>query len=370
MKQIIESNRCTGCGACASSCKSKAISMKPDSRGFLHPSIDYSRCSNCGLCSKICPPLNYYTNPPINSEKLGYAARIRNIEERKKSSSGGIFMALAHYIISKGGYVVGAAFDADYEVEYKIINDEIDLHYLQGSKYLQCRADSVTFPNIQILLKEGKLVLFIGLACQIEGLLSFLRNDYENLFCIDLICMGVPSAKVWRKYISVLFPEEKPIAVNFKEKSLGWDKFTLAIDTKKSHFREVGAENAYFQSMFKTFNMRRSCFRCSFKKIDRKADITLADCWGVASSVPSLNDNLGLSSVIIHSAKGRLLWEAIIPSIEFIEVPVEAIVKGNPNLISNRKEKPIKSKLFFLLLNYWPHKAFELAKYGAKAFIK
>ena len=40
----------------------------------------------------------------------------------------------------------------------------------------------------------------IGLQTTNNRLLSFIGKDYENLYTQDLICHGVPSPKVWRKY--------------------------------------------------------------------------------------------------------------------------------------------------------------------------
>ncbi|MFH4410831.1 Coenzyme F420 hydrogenase/dehydrogenase, beta subunit C-terminal domain, partial [Acinetobacter baumannii] len=57
-----------------------------------------------------------------------------------------------------------------------------------GSTYRQAKED----------LKAGKDVLFTGTACQIAGLRNYLHRDYENLWCLDLVCHGVPSQKLLR----------------------------------------------------------------------------------------------------------------------------------------------------------------------------
>ena len=38
--------------------------------------------------------------------------------------------------------------------------------------------------------------------CQVVALNSFLNKEYENLFCVDIICHGVPSEDVWLKYLA------------------------------------------------------------------------------------------------------------------------------------------------------------------------
>lgn len=367
MDTIIEQEKCTGCGACNSSCPKEAIRMHTDKEGFDFPFIDSSKCIDCGICRQVCPPLHYGSREnkrqDENSVQRGYAARNKNIEERQVSSSGSIFVVLAHCILLDGGVVVGVAYDTEFNAVYRMITDERDIYQLQGSKYLQCKADKSCFCQIRNVLKAGRKVLFSGLACQVEGLRAFLRKDYENLFCVDLICMGIPSPVVWQEYLHSYFPNERILEVNFKEKSVGWDHFNLSIKTDKRQFKQWGMENPYFKSMFNTYNMRRSCFCCPFKNINRAADITLADCWGASRLVPSINDNKGLSSVVVHSKKGLSLWQQAASYMDSIELALDDIVRGNTNMIENRSCDWNKRKIFYRLLHSsHPQKAFRFAE--------
>ena len=45
---------CCGCTACYAICPQEAISMQPDSEGFLYPLIDVYKCNECGLCKQVC----------------------------------------------------------------------------------------------------------------------------------------------------------------------------------------------------------------------------------------------------------------------------------------------------------------------------
>ena len=58
------------------------------------------------------------------------------------------------------------------------------------------------FINAKEVLDQGKLVLFTGTPCQIEGLYSYLGKEYDNLITVDVICHGVPSPLAWKKYLS------------------------------------------------------------------------------------------------------------------------------------------------------------------------
>lgn len=361
MLEVIEKDKCCGCSACFSACGHHAITMQLDSEGFEYPIISQEACVDCGLCQSVCPVLQYENRKSIrekNSDaQIGFAARNKNFSQRLISSSGSIFPPIAEWILDNNGLVVGAAYDNDFNVVHKFVESKDELCALQGSKYLQCKADNETFKYIRKELKNGRKVLYSGMACQVEGLKSFLRKEYDNLYTIDLICMGIPSYVVWQKYLAAFFGDEKIKSINFKEKSIGWDTFTFRVDTDKRIFKERGMHNLYLRSMFLSWNMRPSCFQCPFKKAKRISDFTLADAWGVYHSTPDINDNKGLSSVIVHSNKGLELWNILKDKIDSVQVSIDDIAAGNSNLITNKPQTGDR-KLFFETLNVNSKEAF------------
>lgn len=58
----------------------------------MYPSIDKNLCTNCRLCERVCP----IEHPDYNNNEKPevYAALLKDIEQRKQSSSGGLFMLL------------------------------------------------------------------------------------------------------------------------------------------------------------------------------------------------------------------------------------------------------------------------------------
>lgn len=361
MIQVLEHDKCCGCAACYSACAHQAISMRFDDEGFEYPVITQDVCVDCGLCQSVCPVILYDKRQELrdanNDAQIGYAARNRNYAQRFISSSGSIFPPIAEWILEQKGLVIGAAYDEQFNVEHRIIDSIEGLRDIQGSKYLQCKADNTTFKTIKDELKKGRLVLYSGMACQVEGLKSYLRKDYENLYTIDLICMGIPSPIVWQKYLSVFFKGERILNVNFKEKSIGWNSFCFYVKTDKREFKERGMENLYLQSMFRSWNMRPSCFQCPFKKEKRLSDFTIADCWGANRLVPELNDNKGLSSVIVHSRKGFELWQQLSEKLDYKEISIKEIADGNLNLKENKPQSGNR-QLFYNMLSDNPRKAF------------
>lgn len=355
MLEVLEKDKCCGCSACFSACGHHAITMQLDSEGFEYPIISQEVCVDCGLCQSVCPVLQYENRKSIrekNSDaQIGFAARNKNYSQRLISSSGSIFPPIAEWILDNDGLVVGVAYDNDFNVVHKFVESKDELCALQGSKYLQCKADNDTFKNIRNELKAGRKVLYSGMACQVEGLKSFLRKDYDNLYTIDLICMGIPSYVVWQKYLSAFFGGEKIKSINFKEKSIGWDTFTFRVDTDKRIFKERGMHNLYLRSMFLSWNMRPSCFQCPFKNAKRISDFTLADAWGVYHSTPDINDNKGLSSVIVHSNKGLELWNILKDKIDSVQVSIDDIAAGNSNLITNKPQTGDRRRFYEILLS-------------------
>lgn len=364
MIEIIEKDRCTGCAACLNSCSHQAITLKRDEEGFDYPFINQNKCIDCGLCVAVCPVIHYdeqqLKRTAYNGAQKVFAAKTTNEEFRRISSSGGIFPVIAQYILAKGGRVVGAAFDENFNVFHKMVTTAEGLIDIQSSKYSQSTI-GLLYKEVKRELLAGRKILFAGMACQVEGLKCFLRKDYSNLYTIDLICMGIPSPGVWRKYLDSLFVGEKIWHINFKDKTDGWRAFSMRIETDKRTFLQNGFDNFFFQCMFKTYSLRPSCFNCPFKRAERLSDFTLADCWGTVNEMPHLDDNKGLSAVIVHSDKGLQLWNLLSDSLEVEEVTLESIVKNNDNIVKHKQSRCDRKK-FYTLLNVFPKKAFK--KYG------
>ena len=94
---------------------------------------------------------------------------------RNKSSSGGIFSALADYVLKKNGVVYGVSMSEDlYSAHYTKVLCEEDINKLIGSKYIQASVGNA-FREVKMDLDAGCVVLFVGTACQINGLKSFLN---------------------------------------------------------------------------------------------------------------------------------------------------------------------------------------------------
>jgi serine O-acetyltransferase len=81
---------------------------------------------------------------------------------------------------------------------------------------------------------------------------------------------------------------------------------------------------------------RPSCETCPFKTDNRVSDITIGDCWGFKEIAPELYDDKGLSSVIIHSIKGKTLFDSVSNELVFKVTSVDDVKKYNPDYIQSQ----------------------------------
>lgn len=349
MVDIIDKEKCCGCGACEQICPQRCIILKEDNEGFLYPMINEEYCIKCDLCEKVCPILlNRKSKIQLSST---YAA-INPIEkERVESSSGGLFIAFAKYVIKLNGVVFGARFDADFNVMHDCTEEESKLHLYMKSKYVQSKIGTC-YIKVKQFLKSGRLVLFVGTPCQIAGLYAFLKKNYDNLITVDIICHGVPSPGVWRKYID----EQKIIKGNqigykitdiqFREKKMtGWKtpSFIFKYDNEFIE-RQSFKDSLWGKSLVTNLFLRPSCHTCSFKSLSSGSDITISDFWGIKNIYPLLDDDKGVSALIVNTIKGHDFIETI--NLIKYECTIGDIVMGNKALVESWSPNKKRSRFF------------------------
>lgn len=195
-------------------------------------------------------------------------------------------------------------FDEDFNVKHEIIESTGMIYKLQGSKYVQSNINDI-YRRAEEYLKKGKKVLFTGTPCQIEGIKSYLRKEYKDLFTQDIICHGVPSPRVWKKYKDYRMKKDKeiPLSIQFRNKDFGWKIYNMRFKYSKKEYKNNQLTDLYMRAFLQNISLRDSCYNCKFKKYNRLSDITLADFWGVQNLLPEIDDDKGVSLVIINSDK-------------------------------------------------------------------
>lgn len=332
MLNISENLICFGCRACEKSCNKKAISMREDKEGFLRPFISHSQCNNCGLYLKVCPAINGDTIKH-NDGKI-YAAQVKDKDLLFKSSSGGIFSAIANYTFENKGVVFGPTFDDKMNLAHIAIESTEELVKLRGSKYIQSdTADS--YEKVKNYLINNRLVYFTGTPCQIAGLRMFLKKDYKNLITSDLICHGTPSQKIFKRFVKQMEQEKQCKIVNyfFRDKRKGWGCNSYAKFIRFGLFKgeikyDINME-AYFNAFIKGHINRIDCYQCKFCTPQRVGDITLADYWSIDNVHPDFPEDIkkGISLISVNSEKGEKVWNIISPNITYVLSSKENVLK-------------------------------------------
>lgn len=325
MIKLANRNECTGCMACADSCNRHAISMPLMKDGHYYPAINDQSCVDCGICLRTCPVLNGFDYKKKTKDSTPFAAWNTNNEQRMTSSSGGVFAAIATTILNKGGAVFGVAI-RNSQAYHVCIDDIKDLHLIQGSKYQQSYAVGI-YAEVKKRLLDGILVLFSGTACQVAGLLSYLKKPFDNLITIDNICTGVPSRLPIKRYLRESGDSE---IIGYRDKIDGWEGgLHLRTVNNSTICRDAKYSNLVTKSFSGQFTNRISCANCLFNGLYRKADLTVADFWGDKKYLEQHHD--GLSVLIVHSQKGDNIARE--STLEMHESSFGEIVQKNPRLI-------------------------------------
>ena len=328
MINISEKGQCCGCTACANVCAHNAITMEPDTFGFLYPKVDESKCIDCGSCEKVCQFNDNYDKSLNLTKPDVYGARHKDMNEVMKSRSGAAFVSISDYIIERGGIIYGAGYKDHFRVAHKRATTKEERDEFRGSKYVQSDLTG-GFHRVKEDLENGLTVLFSGTGCQCAGLNAYIGGKLrDNLILVDIVCHGVPGPYMWRDYIAYLENKynDTIVSVNFRDKGkFGW----------KAHKETFKFKNGYnsltfTMGFYQKIAFRPSCGKCHFCNTTRPSDITLADFWDKGHHFPEINkDDKGESLLLINTEKGREIFDAVKGKLDYFQTTLDKVMQAH-----------------------------------------
>ncbi|BDS16277.1 Coenzyme F420 hydrogenase/dehydrogenase, beta subunit C-terminal domain [Clostridium perfringens] len=339
------SKYCYSCSVCANVCGKNAIEFDEN----LHPIVNQKLCVNCGKCEKVCIKLNESKYEPyLNKNSIGWACKNRNENQRKESSSGGIFILLAEEILNSNGYICGCVYDDEFMPKHVVTNDRKIVEKMMGSKYVMSDMNNC-IKEMKKILEKGNTVLFSGVPCQVAAVYSSL-GSYSNLYTVSVVCHGSIERKYWQSYLKKEKERGEIIAISMRDKSRDWLDYGLKVRfSDGSEHITYRKKNGFFLKCFTDGVMDRDrCLSCMYKGTNIFADILLGDGWGVENIYPDMVDKYGISSVVCLSNKGKSLFEKLLDFVECRKMSIDDIVTRNKRIISiaseNKCRKAFKRK--------------------------
>lgn len=270
----------------------------------------------------------------INMVKDVYAARLKNNERLRKSSSGGMFWALAEAFLKKGDAVACTVYNNSLkQAEIQLLINMIQLETAQGSKYMQSiPGDSFRLCVEWLEQHSGHKLLFVGTGCQAAGFQKFIEKKKlrERVVIVDLICHGSPSPKLWREYAGVLEQQNhgEIEAVSFKDKRNGWNAPYAYVKIQQ---KEIPISD-YVRLFYSGCILRPACHRCPYATTERITDLTIGDFWGIEKVIPDFFSTDGTSLVLLHTESGIQLFSEIKKQLDVRESTIKECLQ--PNLVA------------------------------------
>lgn len=326
---------CCGCNACVQICPKGVLKQGSDKEGFVNPVIDdRDKCINCSLCIQVCQ-LKQSTQLKPNIAQKGFIAQGLDRIAVKRSSSGGAFFEFAKFFLeTTNGVVYGASFCADKKVRHICVHSIDELKKLQGSKYVQSSINNA-YSEIKSFLNKDVPVLFSGTPCQVAGLRTFLRRDYQKLITIDIICHGVTSPKLLSDYITKVEKHEHRECINIRFRwkhpyiKSGSSFYMMMMMNKGLDVIRDGKKDPYLNVYLNGYAFRESCYQCSYANLNRVGDITIGDCDShqhYSNFFPELSN----STIILNTEKALRYWEKC-KYILFVSDPLDIQLEAQCN---------------------------------------
>lgn len=146
--------------------------------------------------------------------------------------------------------------------------------------------------------------------CQSDEFRKFseIKGIRDRVCIVDIICHGSPSPKLWKEYAESIQKKHGKITyLTFKDKRNGWKTPTAYVKV----YRSEKPIKDYVKVFYNQCALRPSCYECPYAAIERKTDMTVGDFWNIEEIIPDLYNPNGNSLFLIHTNRGKELFEKI-----------------------------------------------------------
>lgn len=267
------------------------------------------------------------------------------------SSSGGFAYAFALQHIKNRGIVYSVRWSSNFRVgEWARASDESEIAAFRGSKYVESRKTYDGF-NLYHSIKQdldmGLPVLAIGLPCDIGAIKAYLKHDYSNLICVDLICHGPTLRRVSEDFLHSLENRFGSKIVDFSVRYKRDGQWTPP-------YMRVSFENGknFMKKFYRTdygiaFSIvsRPSCYECKFKGDNHRSDVTIGDYWGLKDDNKDEWNSHGVSVAFVRSLAGERLIKSVEGLCRIHETDCKYAMENNA-MLNQRKQRHPKYESF------------------------
>lgn len=280
-------------------------------------------------------------------EQQYYIGWLTDTERLLGSSSGGAFYALAQAVLAAGGWVYGTQFSREKGAHVVGYNDERVARFC-GSKYVKSDMNRA-LPAIREHAEAGTPVLFCGTPCQCDAVRKFLKQDYPQVYIVDIICHGSPRRHVFEAYLQYLEKKQGSAVtdLNFRNKDAGWEAGNLAVTfADGSVFKEPfhPSRNKYAKVFYSNIALTPACGGCRYNTMERVSDLTLGDFWGHRSHPEVDINRQGTSVVLANTDKGARLLASCGDTFAATAVPRDTAIANNPPLYEHTPINPLTER--------------------------
>ncbi len=361
IKNMVNSNLCTGCGTCAGICSSKALEMEMTHEGRYSPKIVNNNCQECLLCTKVCPAgnenfkeLNQFIFNKIPDNKLignfinCYKGYSTNPTIRWSATSGGLITSLLLFLFKKqlinGALLTRINKNNPLKAEPFIARTEEEILSAMGSKYVPVPLNQLLN---KILSKDGKFAV-VGLPCHIQGIRrAETRNkELQNkvIYHFGIVCSRTMNFHGVEYILKKLGITPNEIA-ELKYRGDGWPS-GIKVLLKDGQQKILPMLATWWSEIFGgSFFSHHYCTLCN-DLLNEMSDISFADAY-----LPETMkyDKVGTSIVVTRTHKGEELIKTAASSNEievFSLTPEDAI--QSQLFMTFFKKRNLKARIKFL----------------------